>query len=227
MTLSLAAIVRAWPADGWRFTAGWASSGSILVGVLAIAASAIFNVKTLKRAEENLQLAQQAYSRTEDRYRADRVQAKNDQVLVAVVDVVSQVGGWIARLIELQRVLWEHALLIRRDGSPDAVAGSLQAIMTFQLSRMEPAIQLASAALLTAGFVSDGQDRIQGELQRLEGTFGQAILDPPVPGGDFESEDYFRGWADGITLRRQIISDHLEQLVAVTRAALPRWDPDV
>lgn len=69
-------------------------SGSVVVGVAAIVVASAFNVLALKRSSTTLALAERTYARTEERYRADRIEAYNAQLRDALIDVSCAVAAW-------------------------------------------------------------------------------------------------------------------------------------
>jgi len=100
--------------EPFRITQGWGSVGTIIVGVLAIAASAIFNLVTLKRSAQTLKLAEETYARTEERYRADTLEARNEKLRSAVMDASHKVGQvWTAGTLDHLALLIERAHLLR------------------------------------------------------------------------------------------------------------------
>ncbi|MDV8056476.1 hypothetical protein [Rhodococcus sp. IEGM 1343] len=66
--------------EAFRFTQGWASIGTVLVGLLAVAVASYWNHRTLKRADE--------------RYRSDAEAAHDDKVRDVIVEVVHATTLW-------------------------------------------------------------------------------------------------------------------------------------
>ncbi|MEU6833073.1 hypothetical protein ABZ894_30885 [Nocardia beijingensis] len=66
--------------DGFRFTPGWGSLGSITVGLLAVLVASYWNYRTLNRVEE--------------RYQDDLREAHADKVRDSILDVVHQTTQW-------------------------------------------------------------------------------------------------------------------------------------
>ncbi|MFC3966178.1 hypothetical protein [Nocardia jiangsuensis] len=73
--------VSGWVAvEGFRYTPGWGSLGTITVGVLAVAVASFWNHRTLSRVEQ--------------RYQDDLREAHHDRVRDAILDVVHHTTMW-------------------------------------------------------------------------------------------------------------------------------------
>lgn len=90
---------------------GWSASNfefmqaTVWVGIAAIAAASLFNVLTLRRSAKTLDLAEQAYRRTEERYQDDLLQRRSDVLREALINVsvavteFNQANSWYVKLL--------------------------------------------------------------------------------------------------------------------------------
>lgn len=69
--------------------------GAVIVAICAIAASSVWSFLALRRSGQTLALAEATARRTEDRYRADRIEARRERLIDASVDVSYRVNSWM------------------------------------------------------------------------------------------------------------------------------------
>lgn len=112
-------------ASGFRFTQGWGSVGTILVGLLAVGTAAYWNRRTLARSDE--------------RYAADHHDAHLAKMREVVVDVAHKTTAWAHTVVE-------HRAQIRRTFLPGGGRPETQEDATKAEFRIREAANRQSAA---------------------------------------------------------------------------------
>jgi hypothetical protein len=150
--------------DAIHYTPGWGSLGTITVAVLAIVASSIFNVATLRRSSKNLTLAEQVATRTEDRYKADRVEARKSKLIDAIADVSHRVTVWVVANAQFAVLLRNYATYIDADAPIDEQNEMVIAAQTQDMETQRPALAEAHKALQIATLlVLDSDDVLSAD----------------------------------------------------------------
>lgn len=178
----------------------------MLVAVAAIVAASIFNVLALRRAGKTLELAEQTFTRTEQRYQADRQEARNDRLRDALIDVSFAVASY--NLVNA----W-YAKLLKDFATGSAKAGLVQ---EHDVEKLRPAAANAYRALKVALFLSEDA-RITGILNAIEAEI-LAATNLVTSHGDTPSE--ILGAASGFRPHRESAASKASELLDVAREVL-------
>ncbi|WP_433678042.1 hypothetical protein [Nocardia sp. CA-119907] len=135
------------------------SWGTVAVGISAIVVSSIFNYVTLRRSAKTLELAEQTYRRTEERYRADRIEAHRDKLRAAIVDVAHQVTVWEHLGSFYATALRVHAQHVE-DTEPGVIVTAARAeIAKHDVEKQRPALNNVLRAVRAAMLLADEPTR--------------------------------------------------------------------
>lgn len=208
--------------EPFRFTYGWGSLGTITVGVLAIIASTIFNLATLKRSAETLKMAEDAYQRTEERYVADRLEARNERVRAAVFDAAHKAGQiWPARCTDYLIALMRHIHNLRMTVAPSRMlSASAEALVAVMQGPLQDAISEALSALDSAEFLAADHPEISAELELLRDAFYTAIQEPSMTPDTLNDPDEAQERVDNMRTSIQIVIQMRRRLLDTAREAL-------
>ncbi|MFC9999658.1 hypothetical protein [Nocardia sp. NPDC127526] len=160
------------------------SSGTIAVGVAAIVVSSIFNFVTLKRSGKTLELAQDTYQRTEERYRADRVEAHRDTLRAAIVDLAHHVTVWEHLGSYFATVLKVHASDVAATAPDIKLLRDRATIVKHDVEKQRPALNDVLRAARMAMLLSDETTKalvaeIAGTLRNVTPTVNTIDYDDP------------------------------------------------
>ncbi|TFV59403.1 hypothetical protein E4P42_08295 [Mycobacterium sp. PS03-16] len=164
--------------------------GPVIVGISAIVVSALFNVWTLQRSAKTLRLAEKTFERTEEKYRFDRLAARNDKLREALLAVQTSVDReWMHAIIELERATRACAAALRES---ELDASKLQAAMhamnQAQMKQMLPALNSAGIALSNLRFLAEGIEELMVPLRSLTSALtavDQSSIPDAPPGPDW------------------------------------------
>lgn len=120
----------------------------VAVGIGAIVAASIFNLLTLRRSAKTLALAEQTYTRTEQRYQADLQRARNAQFRDALIDVSMAVTAFNLANAWYAKLLIDFA-------AGHTTAGTAQ---EQDVRQLRPAVSEAYRAIQVALFLSDNDE---------------------------------------------------------------------
>lgn len=140
-------------------------TATIAVAVAAILVSAAFNVLVLRRSSKTLELAERTYKRTEDRYQADRREARNAILRDALIDVsiavtiYNQANAWYVKLIN--------------NFVADQTNEHIAAINQHDIDKLRPAVQGIYRAVTVVNFLT-AEQRLTTITGRIEKTGLQA-----------------------------------------------------
>lgn len=135
---------------------GW---GTVAVGAAAIVMSSIFNYLTLKRSAKTLTLAERSYQRTEERYRADRVEAHKDKLRTAIIEVAHQVTVWEHIGSYYATMLKVHAADVEQTAPGVKLMADRAKIPNYDIDRQRPALNDILRAVRTAMLLADSATR--------------------------------------------------------------------
>lgn len=143
-------IADAW--DDFHLSIDWGNVATATVAIAAIIVSARFNVLTLRRSDQNLALAEQVAQRTEERYQADRIDARRTQLLDALIDAWHRVTVWTVSNAEYAALV---AIVGARGGRAatavsKAAADAAVRVQDHDMERHRPALAEAHRAVQLA-----------------------------------------------------------------------------
>jgi hypothetical protein len=156
---------------------------TIVVAVAALLLSTIFNVATLVGARMSLRLAQQTYVRTEERYASERIEARNDKLRAALLEVSKVVNGpWFNASVQYEAAAKRLGRLVNRGDAPaEQVGAALAAWTKVAEERLNPAIGDAKSAFKNVRFLAEGITDLTAPLQNLASRLGENVPEP-LPG---------------------------------------------
>lgn len=153
------------------------------VAIAALIVSALFNVATFIGSRRSLRLAENSYARTEERYSAERVEARNDKLRAALLDVSKVVNGpWFNACAQYEAVARRLGRLLDRGPEnhvPSEVAAALAALTKVSNEQLNPAIGSAKTAFQNLRFLSEGLDDLARPLLMLAVRLGENVPEPP------------------------------------------------
>jgi hypothetical protein len=168
--------------------AGHAAVNSLFMATIAVAVTAlvvatIFNVLTLRQSAKNLRLAEISFERTQARYKLDQIQARNDRLRSAIVELSTVISGpWLNATFECQLAYQRHAenLLFVKNGntSADTLIKSSKRINAALLEKLSPAEGDFMSALTKLLFLAAEIDELKSPLLMLADRFGRAARRP-------------------------------------------------
>lgn len=124
--------------------------GPVIVGLAAIAVSALFNFLALRRSGQNLALAEAVAERTEERYQSDQVEARKKQLLDALLDVFREVNAWVLTNAQYSARLRGLATAVVEQAPKQAVSEAAAAVQNHDMEKQRPALGEAHRALQVA-----------------------------------------------------------------------------
>jgi hypothetical protein len=176
---------------------------------------------TLKRSAQTLKLAEETYARTEERYRADTLEARNEKLRSAVMDASHKVGQvWTARTLDHLALLIERAHLLRGGASDERLDENVKAIVDFQRGPMQSTIGDAFSALDNADFLAAGSNAVDTAIKRLRQAFVSAITEPEMDIEMWAAAEVFDQRTDEIRVQRDQVLSLNRRLISTARATL-------
>jgi hypothetical protein len=125
---------------------------SVTVAIVAVVVTSIFNVLTLRRSSKTLELAEETNARTEQRYQADRHDARNERIRNALVDVMVAVTSFSLQSVWYTKLLADFA-------NGEIAAGRAQ---SHDVERLRPAANEVFRTTQAALFLCD-----EGEITTI------------------------------------------------------------
>lgn len=143
--------------------------GTIATAIAALAISTVFNVLALRKTSENLRLAERTFNRSEERYRSDRIEARNDRLRAALVDLSKVINGPLANsLMEYSMANKHHAITLlpqqEEGASPAKIVESLKKVNTIGIEKLSPAMGELQAAISNVLFLAAGIAELNAPL---------------------------------------------------------------
>ena len=179
------------------------------VAIAALTVSTLFNVATIVGSRRSLRLAQDSYARTEERYSAERVEARNDKLRAALLDVSKVVNGpWFNACVQYEAAARRLGrLLDGRPGNytPEQVGAALAALTKVSEEKLNPAIGDDKTAFKNLRFLSEGLDDLARPLQMLAVRLGENVPEPSP--SDMPTEgSWFLASADAAAEERDAVT---------------------
>lgn len=126
--------------------------GPVIVGTLAIVASSIFNFLALRRSAQNLALAEGTARRVEERYQADRIEARRAQLISVLLDVSRVVNEWMTANARYTAAITVYATRMPTMNDSERLEGALE-VQQVDMETQRPALAAAHGVLQMAAFL--------------------------------------------------------------------------
>jgi hypothetical protein len=186
--------------------------GPVLVGAAAIIVSTIFNWWALRRSSQNLRLAQKSFERTEQKYRLDRIDARNDKVRAAIVELSSAITSeWVPACLKYESALATHGRQLESANPGDLqLAETMKQLTVVSVEDLLPAQACVQAAVTNSRLLAEGVQELIHPLKALAAGFASDI--GPEPTGPTDVEGFFVR-AQAMKAHRQKVQAQTNQLV--------------
>ncbi|MFD3458233.1 hypothetical protein ACFWVM_00820 [Nocardia fluminea] len=191
-----------------------------IVGALAIVVSTFFNIRTLKRSRENLELAERSIEAAEERARVDRDLAHQQRLREAIADVMAQGDHWAVELSLYARMLDRYAAAPSEGKSSAEIAHAQATIINYGLTRLRPAGSDLRRVLIVADLLTRNQELL--DRLRIVRNAMQRVSAIISDGSTTKSPDQVIGLSKGLDDLREASNTARGELYEYATERLPK-----